>query len=144
MLRLGAGRSILLPAFAPVPSRVAPVPWRSRRGHVSVGMDDLTDCIDRVHATVSACLKRVGMEADATTDTSSLSPPAQKTSSVLGRLGSRLSSTRSSDRQTSVGKSGDGDGGAGARAGGGLLEVTFGESGDRGGGGSSGLYLSSD
>ena len=113
-------------------------------GHVSVGMDDLTDCIDRVHATVSACLKRVGMEADATTDTSSLSPPAQKTSSVLGRLGSRLSSTRSSDRQTSVGKSGDGDGGAGARAGGGLLEVTFGESGDSGGGGSSGLYLSSD
>ena len=107
-------------------------------GHLSVGMDDLTECIGRVHATVSACLKRVGMEADATTGADSLLPsPRTSSSSMLGRLGSRLSSTLSSASTSS-----DGAGGAG----GGMLEVTFGESGDsRGGGGSgSGLYLSSD
>ena len=104
-------------------------------GHLSVGIDDLTECIDRVYATVSACLKRVGMEADATTGVDSLSPsPRTSSSSMLGRFGSRLSSTRSA-----MGKSSDG--GAG---GGGMLEVTFGESGDSGGGGGSGLYLSSD
>ena len=103
-------------------------------GHLSVGIDDLTECIGRVYATVSACLKRVGMEADATTGVDSLSPsPRTSSSSMLGRLGSRLSSTRSA-----MGKSSDGG------AGGGVLEVTFGESGDSGGGGGSGLYLSSD
>ena len=109
-------------------------------GHLSVGMDNLTECIDRVHATVSACLKRVGMEADATTGADSLSPPPPRTSSssMLGRLGSRLLST-----QSPIGKSSDGGGGTGA--GGRMLEVTFGESGGGGGGGGgSGLYLSSD
>jgi hypothetical protein len=106
-------------------------------GHLSVGIDDLTECISRVHATVSACLKRVGMEADATTGADSLSPsPRTSSSSMLGRLGSRLSSTLSS-----ASTSGDGDGGA-RGAGGGMLEVTFGETSDSGGG--SGLYLSSD
>ena len=108
-------------------------------GHLSVGIDDLTECIDRVYATVSACLKRVGMEADATTGVDSLSPSPRtsSSSSMLGRLGSRLSSTRSP-----MGKNSDSGGGTGA--GGGMLEVTFGESGDSGGGGGSGLYLSSD
>ena len=98
-------------------------------GHLSVGLDDLTECVDRVHATVSACLKRVGMEQDAL-GADGLSPSSQTppSSSVLGRLGSRLSSSRSS-----VGESIEG---------GGMLEVSFGASaGDRGG---SGLYLSSD
>ena len=99
-------------------------------GHLSVGLDDLAECVDRVHSTVSACLKRVGMEQDAGMGTDGLLPSSQTSpsSSVLGRLGSRLSSSRSS-----VGKSIEG---------GGMLEVSFGASaGDRGG---SGLYLSSD
>jgi hypothetical protein len=98
-------------------------------GHLSVGLDDLTECVDRVHATVSACLKRVGMEQDAL-GADGLSPSSQTppSSSVLGRLGSRLSSSRSS-----LGESTEG---------GGMLEVSFGASaGDQGG---SGLYLSSD
>jgi hypothetical protein len=30
-------------------------------GHMSVGMDDLTVCTNRIQATVSSCLKRVGV-----------------------------------------------------------------------------------
>jgi hypothetical protein len=105
-------------------------------GHLSVGMDDLTECCDRVHATVSACLKRVGMqqEEDAAEGGSSPSPlpSRQAKPSALGRLGSRLSSTLS---PTTRGK---GIGGGGA-----LMEVTFGEGGGCEGGGS-GLYLSPD
>ena len=29
-------------------------------GHLSVGLDDLRECTDRVQATVASCLKRVG------------------------------------------------------------------------------------
>ena len=101
-------------------------------GHLSVGMDDLTECVDRVHAAVSACLKRVGMdEAEAEGGSPlqrSSSPPS---SSALGRLSSRLSSRRSA---------GSAGGGEAATADGGMLEVTFGEG---GGGGGGGLYLSS-
>jgi hypothetical protein len=105
-------------------------------GHLSVGLDDLTECVDRVHSTVSACLKRVGMqqEEDAAEGGSSPSPlpSRQAKPSALGRLGSRLSSTLS---PTTRGK---GIGGGGA-----LMEVTFGEGGGCEGGGS-GLYLSPD
>ena len=115
-------------------------------GHLSVGMDDLTDCIDRVHGAVSACLKRVGMEQsdDATAAagakkgggggfSDSLRESSPSSSSMLGRLGSRLSRSGSESR-------------AGARGGGGMMEVTFGgnDGGERGGASSGGLYLSSD
>jgi uncharacterized membrane protein YgcG len=110
-------------------------------GHLSVGMDDLTECIDRVHATVSACLKRVGMEQDTAGGADGLSPSPRTPTSVtlLGRLGSRLSSSASS--RSSAREGGEGGGG-----GGGMLEVTFGEGGGGGGGGGggSGLYLSSN
>jgi hypothetical protein len=115
-------------------------------GHLSVGMDDLTDCIDRVHGAVSACLKRVGMEQsdDATAAagakkgggggfSDSLRESSPSSSSMLGRLGSRLSRSGSESS-------------AGARGGGGMMEVTFGgnDGGERGGASSGGLYLSSD
>ena len=119
-------------------------------GHLSVGLDDLTKCVDRVHSTVSACLKRVGMDQDAAaTDDGGLSPSPHTSSSsspsLLGRLSSRLS-TRSSvvagsgDDGMMGGSIGDTTVGGG---GGGMLEVTFGES-DGGGGSGSGLYLSSN
>jgi hypothetical protein len=105
-------------------------------GHLSVGMDDLTECCDRVHATVSACLKRVGMQQqDAAAEVGRSPSPLPSSSrqvkpSTLGRLGSRLSSALSpSARGNDIG------------GGGGGLEVTFGE-GEGGGGG--GLYLSPD
>jgi hypothetical protein len=110
-------------------------------GHLSVGLDDLTECVDRVHSTVSACLKRVGMDQDAVaTDDGGLSPSSQTppSSSVLGRLSSRLS-TRSGSGGESM-RSGTMGGGGGE---GGMLEVSFGER-DGGGSGGSGLYLSSD
>ena len=117
-------------------------------GHLSVGLDDLTECVDRVHSTVSACLKRVGMDQDAVaTDDGGLSPSPHTSSSsspsLLGRLSSRLST-----RSSVVAGSGD-DGMMGGSigdttvGGGGMLEVTFGES-DGGGSGGSGLYLSSN
>ena len=109
-------------------------------GHLSVGMDDLTECIGRVHATVSACLKRVGMDEDAVaTDDGGLSTsPSPRTSSsspsLLGRLSSRLS-TRSAVRESM-----QSDTMGGRRDEG--MEVMFGE--HDGGDGGSGLYLSSD
>ena len=90
-------------------------------GHLSVAMDDLTECVERVHTAVSACLKRVGMDQEG--DCSSPSPSA-KSASVLGRFSSRMSSTVSS------GGGGDTDRQMG-------MEVHFG--GDDSGGG--GLYL---
>jgi hypothetical protein len=72
----------------------------------------------------------VGMEQDTGMGADGLSPSSQTSpsSSVLGRLGSRLSSSRSSVDESIEG--------------GGMLEVSFGASaGDQGG---SGLYLSSD
>ena len=95
-------------------------------GHLSVGMDDLTDCIDRVHATVSACLKRIGMEDASGDEAGQASPPPSSGSrlSVLGRLGSRLSPAAV--------------GGGGAEGDQGLMEVQFGEDDGSGGGG---LYL---
>ena len=108
-------------------------------GHLSVGLDDLTECVDRIHSTVLACLKRVGMDQDAVaTDDGGLSPSPRTSSSspsLLGRLSSRLS-TRSGSGGEST-RSGTMGGG------GGMLEVSFGER-DGGGSGGSGLYLSSD
>ena len=92
-------------------------------GHLSVGVDDLTECIDRVHATVSACLKRIGIEASSDEVGQASPPPSSGRLSVLGRLGSRLSPAASG--------SADGDQG--------LMGVQFGEGGDSTGGG--GLYL---
>ena len=96
-------------------------------GHLSVGMDDLTDCIDRVHATVSACLKRIGMEdgsGDEPAGQASSPPSGGSRLSALGRLGSRLSPAAVS--------------GGGSEGDQGLMEVQFGE-GD--GSGNGGLYL---
>ena len=85
----------------------------------------LGECVGRVRATVSACLKRIGMEeAGPAAGQGGASPPAARTS-ALGRLGSRLASTVSS------GKGGDGGGDG--------MEIQFG--GEGGGGG--GLYLAS-
>ena len=60
-------------------------------GHLSVGMDDLTDCVDRVHATVSVCLKRIGVEDSSDEAGQASSPPSGSKMSALSRLGSRLS-----------------------------------------------------
>jgi hypothetical protein len=108
-------------------------------GHLSVGLDDLTECIDRVHATVSSCMKRVGMEAAVGAESDGgggggFSPPTRKASSsfsLVGRLSSRLAS-----------KPPRGASGVHLEGGGGALEVTFG--GEDSGGGGSGLYLSSN
>lgn len=95
-------------------------------GHLSVGMDDLTGVVDRVHTAVSASLKRIGME-EVEADISSRSP--DKSVSVLGRLSSRLSSMSPVPLV----------GGGTRRDGGAAVEIQFG--GDDGGGGSE-LYLS--
>jgi hypothetical protein len=95
-------------------------------GHLSVGMDDLTGVVDRVHTAVSASLKRIGME-EVEADISSRSPG--KSVSVLGRLSSRLSSMSPVPLV----------GGGTRRDGGAAVEIQFG--GDDGGGGSE-LYLS--
>jgi len=99
-------------------------------GALSVDMADLSECTSRVRATVSACLKRVGMdEAASPSDAASGaggSPVPGGRSSVLGRLGSRLAST--------VSKAKDADDAG--------LAIQFGGGGEGGGGG--GLYLSSD
>ena len=99
-------------------------------GALSVDMADLSECISRVSATVSACLKRVGMDV-ATSPSDAASGPGGSPvpggrSSVLGRLGSRLAST--------VSKAKDADDAG--------LAIQFGGGGEGGGGG--GLYLSSD
>ena len=110
-------------------------------GAPSVDMVDLSECISRVQATVSACLKRVGMDQNVVaTDDGGLSPSPRTSSSpsLLGRLSSRLS-TKSGSGGESM-RSGTMGGGGGE---GGMLEVSFGER-DGGGSGGSGLYLSSD
>ena len=90
-------------------------------------MADLSECVGRVRATVSACLKRVGMDASGSAAAQSgASPPAARTS-ALSRLGSRLASTVSSGK------------GDAAKLDGGEMEIQFG--GEGGGGG--GLYLAS-
>ena len=97
-------------------------------GHLSVDMADLSECVGRVRATVSACLKRIGMEeAGPAAGQGGASPPAARTS-ALGRLGSRLASTVSSGK------------GDAAKLEGGEMEIQFG---GEGGGGGGGLYLSS-
>ena len=86
-------------------------------------MDDLTDCVDRVHATVSACLKRIGVpESSVEAEQGSPTPSGDKMS-VLGRLGSRLSLVV---------------GGGGTEGDQGLVGGQFGEDDGSGGGG---LYL---
>ena len=60
-------------------------------GHLSVDSEDLTECTSRVQATVSAALKRVGLEEQSPRDSSpSLSSPSPGRTSVLGRLRSSL------------------------------------------------------
>ena len=93
-------------------------------------MADLGECLNRVQNTVSACLKRVGME-DSGSGSSGAAAGSQRSSgkgSALSRLGSRLASTVSS-----------GKGGAPKLDGGDGMEIQFG--GEGGGGG--GLYLAS-
>jgi hypothetical protein len=100
-------------------------------GHLSVGMDDLTDCIDRVHGTVSACLKRLGSEESVAAGGGSPTPASSaKKSSALGRLSSRLAATVSSSSP-----------GGGGETGWEGAEVQFGQGDD---GSAGGLYLSSD
>ena len=103
----------------------------SAHGHgaVSVDMADLGECIGRVQATVSACLKRVGMGDGGEARAGGEASPAR--SSVLSRLGSRLSSSVPSGKK-------------GEEAGGGVAIQFGGHAGDGAGGGGSGLYLSSD
>ena len=96
-------------------------------GHLSVGMDDLTDCVDRVHATVSVCLKRIGVEDSSDEAGQASSPPSGSKMSALSRLGSRLS----------VG-GGSGEVERDER----LMGVQFGEGGS--GSAGSGLYLSAN
>ena len=93
-------------------------------GHLSVWMDGLADCVDRAHATVSASLKRIGVEDSDEAEQAS-SPPSDSKMSMLGRLGSRLSSA--------------GGGGGEAEGDQGLMGVQFG---DNDGGAGGGLYLS--
>ena len=100
-------------------------------GHMSVDMDDLSECVGRVHAAVSASLKRVGMEEASEADGGG-SPSGAKQSSMLGRLSSRLAATVSSPSQDgSLVWDGSTEGGT---------EIQFGGG---GGDGSIGLYLSS-
>merc|ERR1711969_212677 len=66
-------------------------------GHLSVDMADLSECVGRVRATVSSCLKRIGMEEASPATGQGGSPPAARTS-ALGWLGSRLASTVSSGK----------------------------------------------
>jgi hypothetical protein len=96
-------------------------------GHMSVDMGDLSECVSRVHATVSASLKRVGMEE--TTSAAGGGSPIGGKQSVLGRLSTRLAATVSS---SSAGGSAEWEG----------AEIQFGGGADDGNGGG-GLYLSS-
>ena len=97
-------------------------------GHLSVDMADLSECVGRVRATVSACLKRVGMGEASPGDAVQGSALPSGRSSLLGRLGSRLGSTVSSS--------------SGAKSGDEGLAIQFGGAGsDSAGGG--GLYLAS-
>ena len=96
-------------------------------GHLSVDMDDLSECVSRVHAAVSASLKRVGM-GEASQEGQGSSPGR---SSVLGRLSSRLAATVSSSASSGAGAMEWAEGGT---------EIQLGGGGDGSGGG---LYLSS-
>ena len=104
-------------------------------GHLSVGMADLGECVGRVRATVSSCLKRVGMEDSGSGgDAPAGSQRSSRKASALSRLGSRLASTVSS------GKGGEWEHGGACG-----MEIQFGgaEGGDGRGGGGGGLYLAS-
>ena len=104
-------------------------------GALSVDMADLDECTARVKSTVSACLKRVGIEeAGPGADASAGSPPPQR-ASTLSRLGSKLSSTVSSS--SGGAKAWEGDGADGGMA----IQFGGGDGGGSGGGG--GLYLAS-
>ena len=97
-------------------------------GHMSVDMGDLSECVTRVHAAVSASLKRVGMGEAGTPEGGSSSAGA-KQPSVLGRLSSRLAARVSSSS------------GCGSEwESGGAVEIRFGGGGEGGGG----LYLFPD
>ena len=103
-------------------------------GQRSVGMADLSECLSRVQGTVSACLKRVGMEDSGSGGGGSGPQRSSGKASALSRLGSRLASTVSSGKGDRAEWEQGGDGG---------MEIQFGgaEGGDGGGGG--GLYLAS-
>ena len=94
-------------------------------GHMSVGTEDLGDCTSRIHAAVSACVKKVGISESHDTTDSRLN-----SGSTLRRLSSRLAAKVASP------------GAAPSVAPG--LELEFGlcEGGDVGGSGG-GLFLSS-
>ena len=101
-------------------------------GALSVDMADLDECTARVKSTVSACLKRVGIEEAGPGAGASAGSPQR--ASTLSRLGSKLASTVSSSSGGAKAWEGDGaDGG---------LAIQFGGS-DGGGGGGGGLYLAS-
>ena len=100
-------------------------------GHMSGDMDDLSECVTRVHAAVSASLKRVGMKEAGTLEGGGPPPASAKQPSVLGRLSSRLAATVSSSSA----------GGSEWESVGGAMEIQF--SGGGGGDEGSGLYLSS-
>ena len=100
-------------------------------GHMSVDTGDLSECVTRVHAAVSASLKRVGMKEEEGGGGGGYPSLVGGKQSVLGRLGSRLAATVSSSSA-----------GGGAWEG---AEIQFGGAGDEGGetGDGGGLYLSS-
>ena len=104
-------------------------------GQMGVEMDDLSECTSRVHAAVSASLKRLGLEESATAGGGSPTPSSSaKKPSALGRLSSRLAATVSSS------SSSGGGGGGGTEWEG--AEVQFGQGDDGSAGGLP--YLSSD
>ena len=103
-------------------------------GALSVDMADLTECISRVQATVSACLKRVGMGDASEGGGNARSDALSSTrSSTLSRLGSRLSATVSSSGDRKRKEEEDGAG----------MAIQFGGDG-AGSVGGGGLYLASD
>ena len=98
-------------------------------GHLSVDMDDLSECTSRISAAVSASLKRVGMEASPGGGMSSKGREDTK-ASALSRLSTRLRSATSAGEPSL-------DWGGGDLGGAGGTEIQFG-----GGEGSGGLFLS--
>jgi hypothetical protein len=81
-------------------------------GHVSADLGDLSECTARVKATVSASLKRFGMEHSSGGQSDGGSPGGGG-QSMFGRLGSRLSA-----RSPTGSRGGDGSEGLGVQFGG--------------------------
>jgi hypothetical protein len=66
-------------------------------GTMGVGMENLSECVDRVQTTVSACLKRVGMEEEADGYSAGMQQgaPGNSKLSILGRVSQKLAKTSS-------------------------------------------------